>query len=75
MAETFYGVYMTPMYYKNEVRQIKSDLLCFLRHRKVTYTQKTSTMAEREGQGPPPRREHTDYLMNSLIYLRNNESK
>ena len=31
MAETFLGVSMIPMYYKNEVRQIKSEFLCFLR--------------------------------------------
>ena len=32
MAETFFGVSMIPMNYKDEVRQIKSELLCFLRH-------------------------------------------
>ena len=37
MAETFFGVSMIPMYYKNEVRQIKSKLLCFLRHPTATH--------------------------------------
>ena len=32
MAETFFGVSIIPMNYKDEVRQIKSELLCFLRH-------------------------------------------
>ena len=32
MAETFFGVSMIPMNYKDEVRQIKIELLCFLRH-------------------------------------------
>ena len=32
MAETFFGVSMIPMNYKDEVRQIKSELLCFLGH-------------------------------------------
>ena len=34
MAETFFGVSMIPMNYKDEVRQIKSELLCILRHPK-----------------------------------------
>ena len=37
MAETFFGVSMIPMNYKDEVRQIKSKLLCFLRHPKDTW--------------------------------------
>ena len=32
MAKTFVGVSMIPMTYKDEVRQIKSELLCFLGH-------------------------------------------
>ena len=32
MAETFFGVSMIPMNFKGEVRQIKSELLCFLGH-------------------------------------------
>ena len=32
MAETFVGVSTIPMNYKDEVRQIKSELLCFLGH-------------------------------------------
>ena len=31
MAETFFCVSMIPMNYNDEVRQIKSELLCFLR--------------------------------------------
>ena len=38
MAETFFGVSMIPMNYKDEVRQIKSELLCFLGHPRVTHT-------------------------------------
>ena len=38
MAETLFGVSMIPMYYTNEVRQIRSELLCFLRHPRVTCT-------------------------------------
>ena len=30
MAETFFGVSMIPMNYKDEVRQIKSELLFFI---------------------------------------------
>ena len=37
MAETFFGVSMIPMNYKDEVRQMKSELLCFLGHRKETH--------------------------------------
>ena len=32
MAETFFGVSMILMNYKDEVRQIKSELSCFLGH-------------------------------------------
>ena len=39
MAETFFGVSMIPMNYKDEVRQIKSELLCFLRHPKGSHMQ------------------------------------
>ena len=35
MAEIFFGVSMIPMNYKDEVRQIKSELLSFLRHPNV----------------------------------------
>ena len=37
MAETFFGVSMIPMNYKDEVRQIKSELLCFLGHPILPY--------------------------------------
>ena len=37
MAETFVGVSIIPMNYKDEVRQIKSERLCFLRHPYVVY--------------------------------------
>ena len=32
MAETFFGVSMIPINYKDEVRQIESELLCILGH-------------------------------------------
>ena len=42
MAKTFFGVSIIPMNYKDEVRQIKRELLCFLGHPKQAHSKQTS---------------------------------